>query len=153
MPIKVTISPSLLALPARINQRTTIARNGAENLIQTGIKQEYRAVNAVASEATVRSVKVLNRTSDTSTIGPTTPQAFWIERGRKPGPVPRWSVFKPILRAWANFKRLAFSDSVLYLIGQKIKRTGYPGRYPVRNAAAKLRPKVGNLFRSVFRGL
>src|SRR3990172_11974888 len=153
MAIRVTISPTLLNLPQRIRQRVAIARNGSELLIQTGIKLECRAVNAVASEATLKSVKVINRTKDTSTIGATTPQAFWIEHGRKPGPVPRWSIFRPILRLWANFKRLAFSDSVLYLIGQKIKREGYPGRFPVRTAAAKLRPKVGNLFRSVFRGL
>lgn len=110
-------------------------------------------MDAVASEDTVKSVKVIKRTGDISTVGATTVQAFFIEKGRKPGPVPRWSIFKPILRRWANFKRLAFSDSVLYLIGQKIKREGYPGRYPIRTAAAKLRPRVALLFRSVFRGL
>lgn len=153
MPLKVSISLSLLALPSRIKQRAVIARNGAELLIQRGVKESYRAVEAVASEATVKSVKVIKRTPSTSTIGATTPQAYWIERGRKPGPVPRWSIFRPILRKWANFKGLSFSDSALYLIGQKIRREGYKGRYPVRAAAAKLRPKVASLFRSVFRGL
>lgn len=153
MPLKVTISAGLLNLPQRIDRCVKIARNGSQQLATTIIKQEIRSVGAVASQELVNSVRTLKNTADTDTVGSNVKQAYFIEFGRKPGPVPRWRIFKPILRKWANFKGLALSDSVLYLIGQKIKREGYKARQPFHKAANILLPKVGRLWRSVFRGL
>lgn len=153
MPLKVTISPTLLNLDKEIKRRLAIARNGAALLVQAEIKQGYRKASAVASEATVKSVKNIKTTSDTITIGPTTKQAFWIEEGRKPGAVPRFSVFKPILRKWAAFKGLSLSDTALYFISRKIRREGYKARHVVARAATTVKPKVISLFKSVFAGL
>lgn len=150
MPIKVTIPESLVQLPNRIDRAIGIAREGSALLIEREIKVRYRRDDAVASGATVRSVRRLLFRRDRVRIGADTLQAQFIEGGRQGGPVPPWRIFKPILRKWSRDKGLNFSDSALWFIARKIRRRGFQARRSVEFAARLVAPKVARVFRGAF---
>lgn len=147
MAIQVTLSPGLLRLPQRIERALAIGREGAGQYLIVAIRQQYRADKAVATGATIAATRILDNRPDLVRVGTDTPQAQFIERGRRPGAVPPWPVFRPLLRQWANAKGLALSDSALYLIGRKIRTRGYAARHSVETVAERSAPEIARIFR------
>lgn len=146
MPFTVTLSDSLLRLPQRIDRALAIGREGAALYLAVAIKSQYRADRAVATGATLNAVRTLENRPDLVRVGTDTPQARFIEGGRRPGPVPPWPIFKPMLRQWATARGLGLSDSALYLIARKIRTKGYPARHSVETAANGAADGVARIF-------
>jgi hypothetical protein len=146
MPIRVTISPALETLPKRIEQGLAMARKDSSRAIVAAIKDRYAEDDAIASKATVKSVRQLMNTPGRVRVAATTVQAQFVEVGRRAGPVPPWRIFKPILRKWSRDKGLNFSDSVLWFIARKIRLKGYKARHSVRFAASSVAAKVARIF-------
>lgn len=132
--VKITISPDLLNFEQRVLQKLAIGRGGVALYAETQIKQQVRAVDAVASGGLVNSVRRLASANNVIRVGSDKIQATFVEEGRKPGKIPRWSVFKPILQAWAKAKGLNIPEGALYPIALKIKEQGFKGRFPFRKA-------------------
>lgn len=148
MPIRVRVPEELYRLPQRIERALAIARTGAAQVIETEIRQRYREDDAVASGATVQSVRTIENRRDRVRVAADTLQAQFVELGRRAGPVPSWRVFKPILRQWASNKGLNFDDSTLWFIARKIRLRGFKGRHSVEVAAQTVADKVGRVFRA-----
>lgn len=142
--VKVTISPALLTLPARLSRNILAARVGQQAFAQQAVRRQIERVGAVASKTLLNSVKVEPLTLTALTkllqVGVTAVHGYWIEYGRRPGPVPRWEIFKEMLREWAQQKGITVDDSGLYLIARKIRREGFPARRPLQKAHAEMRP-------------
>lgn len=151
--VKVTLSADLITLPGRIDRRIGAARRASANLLEINVKGQIIEVGAVASKDLLNSVDLLAFRDDFVSVGSAKPQAYFVEHGRKPGPVPRWSVFKPILRAWADAKGLAIPDSALYPIALKIRREGFKGRFPFEKAARISEPQIVRVFNRAFENL
>lgn len=151
LPITITISKALLTLPDRIDAAYSASLDKSSAAIAEQIRAQYEEDNAIASRATYNSVRELEARRDFRRIGADTLQAQFVERGRRPGKVPAWIEFKPILRKWADDKGLGFSDSALYLIARKIRRQGFAGRYSVKVSAEKVSPEVWRIFQAEFR--
>lgn len=133
--VKVTISPKLQALPYNLRQGLIAGRERQRTFAIAAVKLSIRNVNAIASRKLFASVD--GTTSDDLTsirVGPKAAQGYWIEYGRKPGSMPRWAVFRDILRAWATAKGLNIDDGGLYAIARKIRELGWPARRPVQKA-------------------
>lgn len=153
MPIKVTISPDLLSLPTRLDQRMATTRKTVAELVTIQVKSQVQVVGAIASGKLQNSIKQFPTKKDRVSVGSDVVQAYFIENGRKPGPVPRWSVFKPILRTWAVSKGLNLTDGVLYAIAQKIRKEGYKARRPFAKTKKIVEPQIAALVNSQFAGL
>jgi hypothetical protein len=153
MPVKITISPELLNLSRRAAQKLAVGQQAIALYGETQIKQQIRAVDAVASGSLLNNVRRLNAPSNVVRIGSDKIQAQFVEEGRPPGPVPRWSVFKPILQAWAKAKGLNIPESALYPIALKIKEQGFKGRFPFKKAAEISAPGAVRILERTFEGL
>lgn len=151
--VKITISPDLLNFERRAMQKIAIGSEGVRLYGATIIKQEIRKADAVASGALMNSVRPLDAPSNVIRIGSDKIQAQFVEEGRKPGKIPSWSVFKPILQAWAKSKGLNIPESALYPIALKIKEQGFKGRFPFKKAAEIAAPGVVRIFERSLEGL
>lgn len=151
--VKVTISADLLTFERRALQKLAIGSEAVALYGTTQIKQQIRAVDAVASGNLVNSVQRLTSPTNTVRIGSDKIQAKFVEDGRPPGPVPRWSVFKPILAAWARAKGLNIPENKLYAVAIKIRNEGFKGRFPFRKAAEISAPGVVRILERSLQGL
>lgn len=151
--VKVTISPDLLTFERRALQKLAVGREGVALFGETQIKQQIRAVDAVASGNLLNSVQRLDAPQDTIRIGSEKIQAKFVEEGRPPGKVPRWSIFKPILEAWAKAKRINIPEDKLYAVAVKIRNEGFKGRFPFRKAAEISAPGVARILERSLQGL
>lgn len=151
--VKITISPDLLAFEQRAKQGLAIGRQGVALHLETQIKQQIRAVDAVASASLLNDVRRLQSDANVIRVGSDKVQAQFVEEGRKPGPVPRWSAFKPILQAWAKAKGLSIPENALYPIALKIREKGFKGRFPFKNAAETATPGALRILSNALEGL
>lgn len=152
--VRVTVSESLNQLPVRLRRNVVIAQTAQKLYAETVIKQSIRSVGAVASKQLLDTIEsqpvIVAAPVGKIAVGSPVKQAFWIENGRRPGPVPRWAQFKPILRAWAAAKGLDISDSGLWFIAKKIRAEGFTAREPFKKARAAM---AGGLFRFITDGI
>lgn len=132
--VKITISQDLANFEQRALQKLANGREGVALYVETQIKQQVRAVDAVASGGLLNSVRRLASPNNVIRVGSEKIQAKFVEEGRKPGHVPRWSVFKPILQAWAKAKGVNIPEDKLYAVAVKIRKEGFKGRFPFRKA-------------------
>ena len=151
--VKVTISPDLLAFERRAMQKLAIGREGVALRVETEIKQQIRAVEAVASGSLLDSVRRLDSPSNVIRVGSDKIQAKFVEEGRPPGKVPQWSVFRPILQAWAKSKGINIPEDKLYAVAVKIRRDGFKGRFPFKKAAEIATPGVLRILSNSLEGL
>ena len=147
--VRIKIGDGLNTLGPRLRQAVTVAREGQRLHAETQIKQSLRNVNAVASQELLNSTAT-ELSSDMRQLraGVTAKQGKWVEVGRKPGKVPAWRVFRPILRAWATLKGIAIDDGGLYAIARKLREQGFAGRYPIQKARDAMSPGLFNILRN-----
>ena len=153
MAIKITISPDLLAFQPRAMQKLAIGKQGVASYLETQIKQQIRTVDAVASGSLLNDVRRLPSESNVIRVGSDKIQAQFVEEGRPPGKVPRWSEFKPILQAWAKAKGLSIPENALYPIALKIREKGFKGRFPFKKAAESATPGALRILSNSLEGL
>lgn len=154
--IRITISPELTSLPQRMAQRAETAQKSTAALLIRQEQQSIRDVGAVASQELVNSVEEFDSNDTRVRVGSKKPQADYVENGRKPGKVPAWREFKPILEAWAASKGLHFDN--LYAVAQKLRKFGFygqnsEGKKPFQKARDKSEPMIVELWQKAFRGL
>jgi len=148
--VRITPSPDLVALPDRLIDALTGAQSDGGDLLVDRSRDALRTVGAFATGETARGVMV--RDSDlerTEVFAP--PPAQLIEEGRPAGKVPQWSVFEPILQRWAAAKGLQVDN--LFPIALKIRREGYPARFPFKRALDDSKPDVLDIFDRAITGV
>lgn len=152
--VRVTVSESLVTLPQRLKRNIVLAQGAQQQYAVAQVKSQIQSVNAIASRQLIDTITaeplVIVENTRLVKVGSPAKQAFWIENGRRPGPVPHWEQFKPILRAWAAAKGLQFSDSALWFIAKKIRAQGFTAREPFKKARAAM---AGGLFTFVREGV
>jgi hypothetical protein len=150
--VVVTISPGLLALPDALEAAIEAGQRDAGDLLVERFRESMKAVGANATGATAEGIAVAESGFEKTTIVAPAPSRV-IEEGRPAGKkVPQWSVFEPILQKWAKAKGLQIDN--LYPIAVKIRRDGYPARFPFKRALEGSGGEVKAVFvRAVEKGL
>lgn len=146
--IEVVISDDLLNLPDTLARAAREAQRAGADQVLNESRESLKSVGAFATGGLSNSGRVEPAGNNTLAVKFDSP-ADIIERGRRPGPVPRWSVFEPMLRAWANAKGLSIDN--LYPIALKIRREGFKGRYPFRQALEDRGQRIERAINEPFR--
>lgn len=143
MEVRITPSRDLMALPDRLIEALTEAQSDSGDLLVERSRDSLRTVGAFATGDTARGVMVRDSAISRTEIFAPSPSRL-IEEGRPAGKVPAWSVFEPILERWARAKGLQADN--LYPIALKIRREGYPARFPFRQALEDSKADVLRIF-------
>ena len=115
--------------------------NKAATILKDEIINEIQVVNAVASEELIKSIETRYEFIDNNyflEVGSQSPQAYWIEFGRKPGKQPPSDrIYK-----WMIDKGIEGTIRDAFVIARKIGKEGYAPREPFSKAYFKALPKI-----------
>lgn len=141
--VKVTISPELLALPARLERALAEGHEAAARAVVNEVRFQTIESDSVASKGFLNSIDKqfeMRGAVRAWLIGSALPYAPFVEYGRRPGKQPpvdailRWIVFKGI--GGPHPRRQAFA------IARSIGKKGVKGRYPFRRAVESSLPRI-----------
>lgn len=127
---QVTIDKRLFDLPRQLRANVRAAQKAVAHEMLAEGNRQLRTVNAVATETTLKLANVQRRGQDQVAHWPT--PADIIERGRRPGKIPAFEDFLPILEVWA--RAVGFPLDKLGALAIHIKLHGFPGRFPFKKA-------------------
>lgn len=152
--INVTLSPALETLPARLRQALDRAHEQSAKETVDELRQQIIETDAIASFSLLRSIEKQFQTRGVEQawlIGSALPYAPFVEYGRKPGKRPpidaivRWIALKPVNTGDRDIRSVAFA------IATAIGKRGVKPRYPFRQAADAMRPRVEEIFVDVLK--
>lgn len=146
--VRVTLSEDLKTLADDLESALIQAQDEASRLYVQRARAELQTVGAVAEGKLRDGIHVQETSLKRSTVVAPKP-AKLIEEGRPPGAVPRWEVFEPILRRWAQFKGLVIDN--LYPIARKIRERGFRARFPFERAKNGSESAIKAVFVSILR--
>lgn len=149
--VRVTISPELFALPARIERELDLAHERGAAATVNEIRHQIIRSDTVATKGLLNSIdKQFERRGRIRAwlAGSVLNYSPFPEKGRKAGGVPpvdailRWIVFKGVTPRDPKMKL----RSLAFLIARQIGRKGYKGRYPFRSALQFATPQIDAIF-------